>query len=307
MEKTSFKIKSNPPFRLDLTAWALRRRLNNIVDQWIDESWSRIFVIGGEPVSITVSQKNKQSSGSLDVGLVGQNLDSDIEKGARALVKKCLGTSTDLSSFYLFASRDEKLALLAERYWGFKPPRFPTVFEAAVNGIACQQISLNAGIALLNHLASTRGVQVRSGTGMRHAFPRPEDLSKLKPEDFKKFGFSRQKGLAVIELAKGISDGQLNLEQLASLNEGEALDRLFQLRGIGRWTGEYILLRGLGRLNVFPADDAGGRRGLQHWLKLPKKLEYKEIQNLVAKWKPYAGLVYFHLLLNRLSEEGYLG
>ncbi len=307
MEKISFKMKPSPPFRLDLTAWALRRRLNNIVDQWNDESWSRIFVIGGEPVSITVTQTAKQSSGSINIDLVGQNIDSDIEQGARVLVAKCLGTSTDLSGFYMLASGDKELALLVDRYCGFKPPRFPTVFEAAVNGIACQQISLNAGIALLNHLASTCGVKFQSETGVRHAFPRPEDASKLKPEDFRKLGFSRQKGLAVIELAKEIAGGQLDLEQLASLNEDEALERLFQLRGIGRWTGEYILLRGLGRLNVFPADDAGGRRGLQHWLKLPKKLEYKETQNLVAKWKPYAGLVYFHLLLNRLSEEGYVG
>ncbi len=307
MEKACFKAKPNHPFRLDLTAWALRRRPSNVVDLWTGESWSRIFVIGGTPVSATVTQKNKGDSDFVELDLVGQHLDTEIVKGARALVKKCLGLNTDLSGFYEFASRDNRLTLLAKRYLGFKPPRFPSVFEAAVNGIACQQISLNAGIALLNNLASTYGVRFQSGTAVRHAFPRPEDVSRLTPKDLRQLGFSGQKGLALIELARGILSGQIDLEQLAALDDEEALDRLFQLRGIGRWTGQYILLRGLGRLNVFPADDAGGRRGLQRWLNLPKKLEYQDTQNLVAKWKPYGGLVYFHLLLNRLSEEGHLG
>ena len=56
MENLSFKLKPIVPFRLDLTAWALRRRLNNIVDRWVDESWRRVLVIRGTPVEIMVTQ-----------------------------------------------------------------------------------------------------------------------------------------------------------------------------------------------------------------------------------------------------------
>ncbi len=306
MENLSFKLNPIVPFRLDLTAWALRRRLNNIVDRWVDESWRRVLVIRGIPVETTVTQTFDKGNIFLKVDLAGLRLDSQIENDAAEAVEKCLSIKADLSKFYQFASKDEKLNSLADRFCGLKPPRFPTVFEAFVNGVACQEISLNLGIILLNRLVSTYGKSILWKDTVSYAFPRPEDLSKLKAEDFRKLGFSHQKGRAIIELAQAIVAGQVNLEQIKVLNDDEALEQLFRLRGIGPWTADYILLRGLGRLNVFPADDVGGHRNLQRWLKPPRKLSYEETLKIVAQWKPYGGLIYFHLLLNRLTEEDYL-
>jgi DNA-3-methyladenine glycosylase II len=306
MESLSFTLKPIVPFRLDLTAWALRRRLNNIVDRWDDESWRRVLVFGGTPVETTVTQTFDKGNIFLKVNLAALRLDSQIENDAAEAVEKCLGIKADLSGFYQFVSKDEKLNFLANRFCGLKPPRFPTVFEAFVNGIACQEISLNLGIILLNRLVSTYGKSIQWKDTINYAFPIPEDLSKLKTDDFRKLGFSHQKGRAIIEIAQAIVTDQVDLEKIKMLNDDEALEQLFQLRGIGPWTADYILLRGLGRLNVFPADDVGGHRNLQRWLKSPRKLNYEETLKIVEKWKPYGGLIYFHLLLNRLTEEGYL-
>jgi DNA-3-methyladenine glycosylase II len=306
MENLSFTLRPIVPFRLDLTAWALRRRVNNIVDRWIDESWRRVLVIRGVPVDTMVTQTFDKGDIFLKVDLAGLRLDSQIENDAAEAVEKCLGIKADLSKFYQFVSKDEKLNFLADRFCGLKPPRFPTVFEAVVNGVACQEISLNLGIILLNRLVSTYGKSIQWKDMFCYAFPSPEDLLKLKTEDFRKLGFSHQKGRAIIELAQAIVAGQVDLEQIKVLNDDEALEQLFQLRGIGPWTADYILLRGLGRLNVFPADDVGGHRNLQRWLKPPRKLCYEETLKIVTQWKPYGGLIYFHLLLNRLTEEGYL-
>jgi DNA-3-methyladenine glycosylase II len=306
MENLSFTLKPIVPFRLDLTAWALRRRLNNIADRWVDESWRRVLVIRGAPVDTMVTQTFDKGNIILKVNLAALRLDSQIENDAAEAVEKCLGIKADLSGFYQFVSKDEKLNFLANRFCGLKPPRFPTVFEAFVNGVACQEISLNFGIILLNRLVSTYGKSIQWKDTVSYAFPSPEDLLKLKTEDFRKLGFSHQKGRAIIELAQAIISGQVDLEKIKMLNDDEALEQLFQLRGIGPWTADYILLRGLGRLNVFPADDVGGHRNLQRWLKPPGKLSYEETLKVVELWKPYGGLIYFHLLLNRLTEEGYL-
>lgn len=67
-----------------------------------------------------------------------------------------------------------------------------------------------------------------------------------------------------------------------------------------------MLLRGLGRLDAFPADDVGGRRGLQQLLGIDKPLDYSQTKGLVSRWDPFGGLVYFHLLINRLLQEGSL-
>lgn len=78
------------------------------------------------------------------------------------------------------------------------------------------------------------------------------------------------------------------------------------LRGIGRWNAEYILLRGLGRLTMFPGDDVGARNNLVRWLKLRKPLDYAAVARRVQRWQPYAGLVYFHLLLDKLASRGFV-
>lgn len=306
MERLSFKIKPKEPFRLDLTVWALRRRSNNVMDSWYKDTWKRVFLIGGEPVETMVMQKTEKDSVSLVVNLAGLHLGTEVKKHIEDIVEKCLGTNIDLSDFYNTALEDEKLKFLVNRFCGFKPPLFQTIFEAAVNGIACQQVSLNIGITLLNRLAVNYGRTFQSENTMSYAFPTPKDLSKLTPEDFRKLGFSYQKGRAIIELAQATLAGKIDFERCTVLGDEEVLNQLLQLRGIGTWTGEYILLRGLGRLNVFPTGDAGGRRGLERWLNLPDKLTYEEAKTLAARWKPYSGMVYFHLLLNRLCEEGYL-
>ena len=278
MENLSFMLRPIVPFRLDLTAWALRRRLNNIVDRWVDESWRRVLVIRGTPVEITVTQTLDKGNIFLKVNLAGLRLDSQIEKETAEAVEKCLGIKTDLSEFYQFVSKDEKLNFLADRFCGLKPPRFPTVFEAFVNGVSYQEISLNLGIILLYRLVLTYGKFIQWKDTFCYAFPSPEDLSKLKTEDFRNLGFSHQKGRAIIELSQAIVAGQVDLEKIRTLNGDKALEQLFQIRGIGPWTADYILLRGIGRLNVFPADDVSGHRNLQRWLKPPENCATKKPQ-----------------------------
>jgi len=96
--------------------------------------------------------------------------------------------------------------------------------------------------------------------------------------------------------------GTFDPAKLAHLENREAVERLEQLRGVGRWTAEYVLLRGLGRTDVFPGDDVGARNNLGSWLDLRDPLDYNSVNQVLAKWRPYAGLLYFHLLLNKLSS-----
>jgi DNA-3-methyladenine glycosylase II len=176
-----------------------------------------------------------------------------------------LGLQIDLGPFYELAATDLRLSVLADRLRGLKPPRFPTLFEALVNAIACQQITLTFGIRV---------------------------------------GLSHQKARAIVELARAITAEQLDLDALASLDNATVVRRLCQLRGVGRWTAEYALLRGLGRLEVFPGDDVGARNNLRRWLELPDSLEYAGVREAVAPWQSYAGLVYLHLLVDRLAAAG---
>ena len=300
----SLVLKPISPFRLDLTVWTLRRRPNNIIDRWDGKTYRRAIIIEEKPVEIAVTQMGKIGSPLLNVTLTSKEPLTATEQPVKALLSKLLGTTVDLAGFYRFAECSPELKPLMERFQGFKPPRFPSIFEAVVNGIACQQLTLTLGICLLNRLALTYGIKLDLPGGEVCAFPRPVDLAALKFEDFRALGYSRQKGKALIELSNQIIESKVDLEALESMNDETAFETLNELRGVGRWTSEYVMLRGLGRIHVFPADDVGGRRSLQRWLKMEQRLDYDETKRVLSAWDPYGGLLYFHLLLDRLQREG---
>jgi DNA-3-methyladenine glycosylase II len=110
----------------------------------------------------------------------------------------------------------------------------------------------------------------------------------------------------MVELAQALLSGSLDPAELAGLPDAEAVARLRRLHGVGRWTAEYILLRGLGRLHVFPGDDVGARNNLRRWLRLTESLDYEGVRRTLARWRRFGGLVYFHLLLDRIAEAGWL-
>jgi DNA-3-methyladenine glycosylase II len=97
---------------------------------------------------------------------------------------------------------------------------------------------------------------------------------------------------------------KLSFESMKALSDQETIDRLSAIHGIGRWSAEYVLLRGLGRLHIFPGDDVGARNNLVRWLNLSGDLDYQSTRFVVDRWKPFGGLVYFHLLLQNLAAAG---
>ena len=102
----------------------------------------------------------------------------------------------------------------------------------------------------------------------------------------------------------GVERREIDLDRLTSVDDIEVTAKLRQLRGVGRWTAEYVLLRGLGRLHVFPGDDVGAQKSLARWLGRSSPLDYAGVQRATQAWRPYAGLMYFHLLLDGLSRSG---
>jgi len=306
LDSIAFSLEPGAPFRLDLTVWVLRRSAGNVVDRWDGNTYRRVLIVREEALEIEVTQTGPSDKPLLQVTAIGEAIPPDARTFVTSSLTRMLGTSVDLTEFHRFAERRPKLDALALRFEGARPPRFPSIFEALVNALACQQLSLTVGIRLLNRLAERYGQSIEKQGAAYHAFPDPENLAVLTPEALRALGFSHQKARAVIELASAVAEKRLILDELGILDNEAAADRLLKLRGVGRWTAEYVLLRGLGRLNVFPGDDVGARNNLQRWLGLPKTLDYQGARDSIAAWSPYGGLIYFHLLLKRLDHAGFL-
>jgi len=291
----NFTLSAIPPFRLDLTVWALRRRQKNLIDRWNGKKYQRVLVIHGKAIQVIVEEKKV----TLAVTVKSDEEISGMQATIKEKLVKMLEINKNLELFYQLAETDTYLRPLVERFKGVKPPRFPTIFEALVNAIACQQVTLDLGILLLNRLSETYGKKFAD----QYAFPEPNDLYQISEKDLKKLGFSYQKARAIIELSKALVYKELSFEDLEMLQNDEVVSLLMSIRGIGRWSAEYVLLRGLGRIDTFPGDDVGAQKNLMLLLNLPKRPTYDEIKGLTNPWKPYAGFIYFYLLLDKLRKK----
>lgn len=305
-------IKPQAPFRLDLTAWALRRRPHNAIDRFSAGVYRRALTFDGSVLAVSVRQAGLPRAPMLEVRISGPDHARNsrvhgrsVESFVRDTLERLLGTNVDLSGFRRLARKDSLLGPLAVRLQGLKPPRFPTVFEALVNGIACQQLSLEVGIHLLDRLTAAYGPPAPGDQDGLRAFPAPPHLAEAKPADLRKLGFSTAKARAIVGAAQALCAGTLDLEVLAHEQRPVAMERLTALGGVGRWTAEYVLLRGLGRIDTFPVDDVGARNKLARTLGV-ERLDAAAAGEIVARWQPYAGMVYFHLLLDSLSQAGVL-
>ncbi|MGH2761157.1 MAG: DNA-3-methyladenine glycosylase family protein [Thermoleophilaceae bacterium] len=212
MKGHRFQIEPCGPFRLDLTAWALRRNARNAVDRWDTAAYERVLSLDDGPVTLSVTQLAGPEAPRLSAVLAGRPIDQPQEALARSALNHLFGLTVDLSHFAAMAAPDPMLGPLAARMRGLKPPRFPTVFEALVNGVACQQLSLAVGIQLLNRLAADRGEAMSDGPDSPRAFPNPEELACLDSDDLRRHGFSSSKARTIIEIARAVAADRLDLE-----------------------------------------------------------------------------------------------
>ena len=294
-----FALNPRPPFRLDFTVFVLRRNAANVVDRWEAPVYRRVFVIDGRPVEVAVEQAAPYETPELAVSVSGRDAGPDLHEEVAELLRRVLGLDVDLMPFYRSVALDEHLAPLVQRFFGLRPPVIATVFETLVSAVACQQLSLGAGMHLLARLSETYGRRLDG----HYAFPRPVDLLSASAADLRHLGFSMRKSQTVLRIAKEASDGRLDLEGLAGLATTEVVGRLCELPGVGRWTAEYVALRGLGRLDTFPTGDVGGQNKLQRLLGLSQRPDHAETARIIERWRPYQGLVYFYLLLDALCAR----
>ena len=299
----TFDLHPEPPYRLDLTVWALRRRARNEIDRW-DGNYARALIVGGRAVQVQVEQIGALTDPTLRVRVMNSvGLGETGLADVRSQLICLLGVDADLREFYELAENNRQICALKDRFLGLRPPRFPGIFEALANAVANQQLSLEVGLTLLNRLTESFGMHAVGGDGLV-AFPSADAVLAASPDALRHLGFSARKASYLHDIAHAVATGTLDERELEQASRAGAQERLLEIRGIGRWSAEYVLLRGLGRLEVYPGDDVGARNALRRFFGLDHDPGYDEIADRLQPLGSFAGLLYFHLLLLGLAERG---
>src|SRR5258706_13288996 len=173
----------------------------------------------------------------------------------------------------------------------------PNVFEALVDAIISQQVSVRAADAIMARL---RGALPAEAGGSITA----QALHPLEHDALRAVGLSTPKARYIRDLTERVSSGQLNLEGLGELDDERVIEELIVVKGIGRWTAEMILIFSLGRPDVLPVDDLGLLEGVREAYSLETRPTPKEMRERGEIWRPYRTIgTWYMWYIRRLSQH----
>lgn len=297
-------LRAIPPLNLPLTVAITRRRPTNLVDTYVAGEYRRLLRLGSKERLIAVRQTDAET-------VVVSSLDGSLTPAERddvaGLLDRMLGLSRDLTPVVDAFARFDPLALLLTRLEGMKPPRYPDLWTTLVGIVPYQQVSLEAGQAITNRMIADIGPQVEHGGTVYYNYPTAVQFLRASDEQTRAWGLSIAKVKTLRSGAQAILDGVIREDELVGLDDEAATARLTTLHGIGRWSAQVILLRGLGRLSAFPLGDSGAQRAFKRifgWDAGEVDARRTELLAALGQWRGY---LYFALLGTTLLERGHVG
>ena len=159
-----------------------------------------------------------------------------------------------------------------------------TTFEALLEAITHQQLSTKAAATIYSRVRSLASEVL------------PEQFLDVSPDQLREAGLSNAKTLAVHDLAARSVIGKVpTLEVLHTMDDLSIIDVLSEIRGIGRWSAEMLLIFRLGRLDVLPTQDLGVQQGFSASFRKSNKPIAKAIEHRGKRWRPYRSVASWYL------------
>lgn len=253
--------------------------------------------IGGNPILVEVFSEGSVDRPKLCLSVLTDTAFSKRGlKDIQNLVSSMFNISEDITPFYEAMEKDGIMAGLTHRLRGLKAPTTPTVFEALVDSVIEQQISLKAAHSIENRLIRAVGSPLTLDGNTFYCYPTACILAKAADSTFRSCGLTRRKGEYIREISQQILSGTLDLDLFRKYPDTESIiSEMVKIRGVGRWTAELTILRGLHRADAFPADDVGVRRFIAQVYRNGEKISPDEARVFAEQWGAWKGFAAYYL------------
>ncbi len=254
-------------------------------------------------ILVTVKSVGTIDKPQLEVELISNvKIGQKDEQKAAEIISWLLNINLDLKPFYSVAQNDKVLSGVTQKLKGLKSPITATPFEALVDSIIEQQISLRVAHSLQGNIIKSFGDSIKVNGEHFYAYPTPLRLSRASVEELRQCGLSLRKAEYIREISELISQGKLDLDKYKDCEDTQsAVREMDQLRGIGIWTAELTLVRGMGKLDAIPADDLGLRRVISHYYFNDRKILSEEARQIAMNWGRWKGLASFYLVMAEIK------
>ncbi len=306
MNQFSEILEVTSPFSLALTAGTLAYFQGRVgADSFENGVYRRALDTDEGMALLSIRELGHVDAPRLELTVSSENL---VRSDAQLVVDTCrhmLGAEVNLSTYYDAVTDDPILATASKTLRGLHPPRLPTVFEGLVFAICGQQVSSIVARHIRTLIVGKFGRPMTVDGVIYHSFPSPRRLLDAGLEGLLAVKLSRRKAEYILGIASKAVKGELEIKTLTTLSNEQIVARLDAFRGIGAWSAEWVLLRTIGRQDVFPAGDLALRHILSERYLSGEKVSESEARRFAKRWIPFRGLATAYLFATeRLRPRG---
>jgi len=291
-------VAALPPFSFDLSAQIFSNG-DEQIRQYEKGKFHQVIRIDGKLALASVESVGTVEEPKLTIELkTNHKLREEDKENAGKTIKSLFNLDFDLEEFYEEARNDKEMAFLTRKLFGLKSPTTQFAFEALVDSIVEQQISLKVANAFERRIIKKWGDALSLEDEVYYAYPTPKSLAAAGQQELRTVGLSERKAEYIRNVASLISEGKLDLETLnCSKNADDIIEELDKIKGVGIWTAELTMIRGMQRLDALPADDLGLRRTISRYYCGGKPISSAETRNIAKNWGKWKGLAAYYLIV----------
>lgn len=246
------------------------------------------LMLDGNPALLTIKLNERAAHCKLE--LDGDDVISSA--ALNAIVEGVLGLHLQSEPFEAMVASDTLLGAIVAKQRGLRIPQTATAFEALTWAIIGQQIGLGFAITLRRRFIEYAGMRHSSGLA---CYPDATRVARMNADELGRLQFSRAKSEALIRVAQFVEEGKLDLAQLALIEPEAASAQMIAIKGIGPWTANYVLMRGLGAADCSLHGDAAVRAAIVKIMLRECKLDQAEAQRMLRQYSPWRSLAAAHL------------
>lgn len=299
MPSSTTVIPTPQPFDFALTAGhQTNYRGKAGSDLFVDGTYYRALWVDDGPIGVAA----RPVTGGIEVSLPNDGSARTLDVAAE-WIAWLLGLDVQMDGFYEMLAGDPVLSDAVGSLRGLRHTRTETVWEALVHAVVGQQVSGIVARVIRDGIVTEYGTEVSVDGHVIHAFPRPHTLLEAGQDALRALKLSARKAEYVLGIAEASLRGDLDHGTLALLSDEEAIAVLSGIRGVGRWTAQWTLMRALGRVDALPAGDLALQRVVGDHYFEGKRLTEQELEDFAEqRWKPYRGLAVTYLF-SRIRQE----
>lgn len=295
-----FVLNPKPPFDFDLL-WKFYAWKDPSPEIYKRGVWNRALQVDGVLFPVRAESVGTVEKPKLDVEILLEANETHVKKLKRR-IEWIFNSQMDLSELYRFMEKDKKFKRLKDRLYGLKPANYATVFEGVVKTIIQQQISLIGSMHITTRLILKFGEKVKVEEERFYEFPSPDSLAEASLTELKECGLSRQKATYIKEFSKSIAEDGFDSEEVIRLSVPDGIEKLTQIKGVGLWTAELVIVTCTEHKEVLPAGDLGVRRAISNFASRDLMSEEK-IRKFTEKWGRFKALISYYLICNERSKD----